>query len=276
MELQRVESNGLSFNVAVEGEGPAVLLLHGFPDSHRLWRHQMGALAAAGYRAIAPDLRGFGDSDRPSEVERYAMPLLLADVLGIMDSLDVPAASVVAHDWGAALGWGLAAFVPDRVDRLAALTVGHPAAYGDAGMRQRELSWYMLWFQFVGVAEEQLPRDDWALMRAWIGSVGPDVDDRIAALARPGALVAALNWYRANITAESYVGLRATPVPPVSCPVLGVWADGDKFLTEEWMLASEGFVKGPWTYARVGSDHWIPTSAPDELNRLLLDFLGAT
>lgn len=274
MELQRIESNGLSFNVAVEGAGPPVLLLHGFPDSHRLWRHQLPALAAAGYRAVAPDLRGFGGSDRPSEVESYAMPLLLADVLGILDALDVPAASVVAHDWGAALGWGLAAFVPDRVTRLAALTVGHPAAYGAAGMRQRELSWYMLWFQFAGVAEAQLPRDDWGLMRAWIGSSGPDVDDRIAALARPGALVAGLNWYRANITAESYVGLRATPVPPVTCPVLGVWGDGDKFLTEEWMLASEAFVKGPWTYARVSSDHWIPTSAPDELNRLLLDFLA--
>jgi pimeloyl-ACP methyl ester carboxylesterase len=121
--------NGLSFHVIDEGDGPAVLLLHGFPDSSALWRHQVPALVDAGYRVIAPDLRGFGASDRPEGVAAYAMPTLVADVLGIIDTLDVERADVVGHDWGSGLGWTLAAVVPERVRRLVALSVGHPAGY---------------------------------------------------------------------------------------------------------------------------------------------------
>src|SRR5512142_786423 len=162
----RITANGISLNVVESGSGPAVLLLHGFPDSSALWRHQIPELVDAGYRVIAPDLRGFGESDRPDGIEHYTMPTLVGDVLGILDSLGVSRAAVVGHDWGAALGWALAALAAERVDRLAALSVGHPSGYLTDSIRQRELSWYMLFFQFVGVAEEALARDDWALLRA--------------------------------------------------------------------------------------------------------------
>jgi pimeloyl-ACP methyl ester carboxylesterase len=145
-----LRANGLSFNLAEAGDGPPVLLLHGFPDSWRLWRHQLPALAKAGHRVIAPDLRGFGKTDRPAGVEEYKLRTLVADVVGLLDVLHVDRAAVVGHDWGAALAWAVTRFVPDRVTRLVVVSVGHPIAGAAAGLAQRQRSWYMLWFQFPG------------------------------------------------------------------------------------------------------------------------------
>ena len=274
--------NGLSLHVVDEGadqgvekgDGSPVLLLHGFPDSSALWRHQIPALVAAGHRVIAPDLRGFGASDRPEGVASYAIHELVSDAVGILDALGVERAAVVGHDWGAAVGWALASFQPQRVSRYVALSVGHPADYF-AEPRQRELSWYMLLFQFEG-AEEWMRRDDWALLRSGLRDP-KDVDRYIADLDRPGALTAALNYYRANIRPESLAGVPGPALPPVTCPVLGVWSDGDVACGEAQMLASQRQVAGPWRYHRVaGAGHWIPLDAPDELAALLVEFLGTS
>jgi len=279
---RRIEIGGLRFNLAEAGTGPAVVLLHGFPDSWRLWRHEIPALAAAGRRVVAPDLRGFGESDRPSDVRDYAMPKLVADVVGLLDALGIEQADVVGHDWGAALAWSLTLSAPERVRRLVAVSVGHGRAFAAAGLPQRQRSWYMLWFLFPGVAERMLPQDDWALFREWAwngarAGADPDADRQVAALSRPGALTAALNWYRANIDPERYFGPVAGRAarPPVSCPTMGVWSSEDPFLTEAQMTGSQHYVSGPWRYERIeGVDHWVPVRAPDRLNQLLLDFLA--
>jgi pimeloyl-ACP methyl ester carboxylesterase len=272
----KVVANELSFHVVDEGQGPAVLLLHGFPDSWALWRHQIPALVQAGHRVIAPDLRGFGESDRPEGVQAYGMELLVGDVLGILGALGVERASVVGHDWGAALGWALAALAPERVQRLAVLSVGHPAGYFTDEMAQREMSWYMLFFLFPGVAEDALRRDDWALLRSLLRGQG-DVERYLTDLGRPGALTAALNWYRANITAESFAHPNPTPLPPVGCPVLGVWSNGDHYCGEAQMLASRRHVTGPWRYERIdGASHWIPLDAPEPVNKLLVEFISGS
>ncbi len=127
---------------------PPVLLLHGFPDRALLWRHQIVALREAGYRVIAPDLRGFGDTDRPAHVADYAVSHSVADVLGLLDTLGVEQFRLAAHDWGATVGWVLASTHPDRVLQYAALSVGHPSAIGAAGFEQKQRTWYMLWFNF--------------------------------------------------------------------------------------------------------------------------------
>lgn len=268
--------NDLSFQVLVEGEGPPVLLLHGFPDCSALWRHQIPALVDAGYRVIAPDLRGFGASDHPAEVEAYRLEVLISDVVGILAALGEQRVSVVGHDWGAALGWALAATVPERVDRLAALSVGHPAAYFTDAMTQREKSWYMLFFLFTGIAEDGLRRDGWALLRALLRDQG-DMERYLVDLDRPGALTAALNWYRANLPAEIFAHTIPMPVPPVGCPVLGIWSDGDDHCGEAQMLASQRYVTGPWRYLRIeGAGHWIPLDAPEAVNKALGEFLSCT
>jgi pimeloyl-ACP methyl ester carboxylesterase len=273
--IVQITLNEVSLRVVREGEGPAVLMLHGFPDSSALWRHQIPALTTAGYQVIAPDLRGFGASDRPAEVAAYRMNVLVGDVLGILDALSVQRASVVGHDWGAAVGWALAMFAPQRVQRLAAVSVGHPAAYFTDTMTQREKSWYMLFFQFAGIAEDALRRDDWALFRALLRERG-DIDRYLTDLDRPGALTAALNAYRANLPADVFGQLTPRSLPPVQCPVLGVWSDGDHYCGEMQMQASADHVSGPWRYVRIeGASHWIPLDAPDTLTTLLLDFLSS-
>ena len=277
--VERVNAGGLSFSVVVDGpeDGSPVILLHGWPDSARVWRHQVPALASAGFRVIAPDLRGFGDSDRPEGTAAYRTRLLCGDVVGILDALGVGRVAVVGHDWGAALAWMLASvFAADRVDRLAVLAAGHPEAIRNGGLAQHQRSWYVLLFQFEGVAERWLTMDDWAHFREFCAAAGypdADVDAAVDALSRPGALTACLEWYRANWSPETLV---APPLnlPPVRCPTLGLWATGDPAVTEATMRDSAAYVSGPWRYERFeGCGHWLQLDAPDRLNDLLLEFL---
>jgi len=269
----RLNVNGLSFNVVDEGAGPPVLLLHGFPDSSAVWRHQIPALVDAGYRVIAPDLRGFGESDRPDGVDAYHLELVVQDVLGILGALGLQRVSAVGHDWGASLAWALAGAAPQAVERLVVLAVGHPSGYFTDQIRQRELAWYTLFFQFTGVAEDALRRDDWALFRLFVRGDG-DVERNVADLDRPGALTAALNWYRANFSPVAFGQVTPPQFPSVDCSVLGVWSDRDHALGEAQMLASQKHVTGAWRYVRFdGVGHCIPLGAPEKLTTLLLEFL---
>jgi pimeloyl-ACP methyl ester carboxylesterase len=267
----RIDSNGVGIEVTDQGQGPPVVLLHGWPDSGRMWRNQVPALTAAGFRVIVPDLRGFGASDAPAEVEAYGLAQLFGDVMAMLDQLGVARAHVVGHDWGAALAWGIAALAPDRVDHLVALSVGHPSSFTGAGLAQREKSWYMLLFQFEGVAEQWLSNDDWANFLAWARH--PDRDAVIADLSRPGRLTASLNVYRANVPPAALLS-PAVVLPPVSGPTMGVWSSGDMALLESQMTDSKAFVNGPFRYERIDAvGHWMTLEAPAEVNRLLVDFL---
>jgi pimeloyl-ACP methyl ester carboxylesterase len=253
------------------GEGPAVLLLHGFPDSHLLWRHQVTALVEAGYRVIAPDLRGFGESSKPIGVESYGITRHVGDMLGLLDQFGIERAHVVGHDWGAGLAWALGAFAGARVDHLIAMSVGHPTSFRNAGWAQKEKSWYMLLFQFEDVAEEWLSGNDFANLRAW--SRHPDIDHVVADLSRPGAMTAALNIYRANVHPRTMVG-ASMAFPLVQAPTMGVWSSRDVALVESGMSGSSAYVAGPWRYERIeGIGHWMQLDAPAALNALLLDFL---
>jgi pimeloyl-ACP methyl ester carboxylesterase len=270
--MRRIQGDGVTLAVLDEGEGRPVVMLHGFPDSSYLWRHQVPVLVDAGMRVIAPDLRGFGESDRPAAVEDYAIMRSLADVVAILDALEVDRAHVVGHDWGAGLAWVVAGLAPERVDRLVVLSVGHPNTQREPTLEERRRAWYMLFFQFTGVAEELLARDDWKLFREWTAGA-PDRERYLEDLARPGALTAALNWYRANVRPERELRSRR-PFPDVVAPTLGVWSSGDEYLTERPMLASAQHVTGAWRYERVDrASHWMQLDAPERINELLLEFL---
>ena len=268
---RRIRGDGVELDVLDEGEGPAVLLVHGFPDSSYLWRRQVEALTGAGLRAIAPDMRGFGASDKPDAVEAYRLTRAVADLVAVLDALGVERARVVGHDWGAAVAWLLAALRADRVERLVAMSVGHPAAQ-TRSVEDREKAWYQLLFQFEGVAEELLARDDWALFREWLRDDG-DLERYVADLSRPGALTAGLNWYRANLHPARELEARPT-VPNVAVPTLGMWSTGDNYLREPPMLGSARHVTGGWRYERIdGASHWMQLDATEQVNALLLDFL---
>ena len=269
--MRRINSASVEIAVRDEGDGPAVLLLHGFPDSSALWRHQVPALTGAGFRAVAPDLRGFGASGRPEALEDYGLAGSVRDLVAVLDALRIERAHVVGHDWGAGVAWAFAAFIPDRVERLVAMSVGHPALRAQRPVAAREKAWYQLAFQF-DEAEELFSRDDWKLMREWMAS-HPELDERIAALSQPGAFTAGLNWYRANLHPRREFDARV--VPPVSADTLGIWSTGDAFLLEEQMVRSQELVLGTWRYERIeGASHWMQLDAPDRVNELLLGFLS--
>ncbi len=268
--MGRVDVGGVGTEYEVTGEGRPVVLLHGFPDSGRLWRHQVPALAAAGFQVIVPDLRGYGRSGKPEAVEAYSLLRVAGDVTAILADLEIGTAHVVGHDWGAALAWALASLMPGSVNHLVALSVGHPATFRRT-MEQRQKSWYMLLFQFPGVAERWLTEDNWANFRNW--AAHPDADQVIADLEANGSLTPALNWYRANVPAESWVG-PPLQLPPVQAPAMGVWSTADIALTETQMTDSAKSMAGRWRYERLdGPGHWMQLDAPNEVSALLLDFL---
>ena len=175
-------------------------------------------------------------------MEAYAIPYLAADVIAVLDHLGVERAHVVGHDWGAALAWAFASLVPDRVERAVALSVGHPSSFVAAGIEQREKSWYMLLFQFEGIAERWLSDNGWENLRTW--GRHPDIDGVIADLEADGSLTPALNYYRANVPPQVLVEPPLV-LPPVQADTMGVWSSGDFALTERQMTGSDQFVSGP-------------------------------
>jgi len=254
-------------------DAPAVLLLHGFPDSAAMWRHQVEALVGAGYRVLVPDQRGYGRSDKPADVDSYNLILLGTDALAVLDDAGVATARVVGHDWGAPVAWLVATMAPDRVAQLVAMSVGHPSAFSNASLEQRQRSWYMLLFQFEGVAERWLSDDGWARLREWADH--PDHDATTAALDADGSLTPGLNWYRANVAPSSLVE-PAPVLPPIQVPTMGIWSSGDMALLEDQMIRSADHCANGFRYERVeGVGHWIPLSAPDRVNELLLDFFAS-
>ena len=271
--MARIEANGLTFEVSEEGAGTPVVLLHGFPDTSALWRHQVAALTAAGFRTIAPDMRGRGRSDRPPEVADYALAKIVGDVTGIMDALGVQRAHVVGHDWGAAVAWLVAMLAPTRVDHLVVISVGAPGAAGPPTLEALQKGWYRILFDMPGIAEDLIQRNDWYLARTLLEGSGENFETYIANLSEPGALTAALNWYRANVPVQRLIG-PPPALPPVAAPTMGVFGTADVALTEDAMVKSASRVSGPWRYERLeGIGHFVPLDAAEQLNNLLLDFL---
>jgi pimeloyl-ACP methyl ester carboxylesterase len=273
--MARVQANGLGFEVWDEGAGTPVVLLHGFPDTSEMWRHQVKALNGAGFRTIAPDMRGRGRSDRPTEVADYAIAKLVGDVTGIMDALGIARAHVVGHDWGAAVAWLVAMLARDRVDHLVTISVGAPGAGGPPNLEALQKGWYRILIGFDGVAEDLVRRNDWYLMRELMQNGGEGMDRYIATLSEPGALTAGFNWYRANVPVDRLISGGPGPqLPEVSAPTMGIFGTADLYLTEDAMVRSASKVTGPWRYERIeGAGHFIPLENPDALNKLLLDFL---
>jgi pimeloyl-ACP methyl ester carboxylesterase len=271
-----VPVGSLSITVTDHGplDGEAVLMIHGWPDTARLWRHQVPSLVERGHRVLAPDMPGIGRSSRPDSLDGYRATHMAGDMLALLDDAGVERAHVVAHDWGAAVAWAMAITTPERVRSLTALSVGHPNAFAAAGLQQMRASWYMLLFQFDGIAEQWLSQNDWAAFRRLMGG-HPETERWIENLSPEGALTSSLNWYRANAHPSRLLG-RSHDVPACRVPTMGVWSSRDFALTERQMRDSGEFVDGPWRYERVEDcSHWMQLDAPDHLNRLLLDWLGS-
>jgi pimeloyl-ACP methyl ester carboxylesterase len=265
---KRLRVNGVTLNVVDVGEGDPVLLVHGFPDTHAVWRQQIPALVAAGYRVIAPDMRGCGESELLPNVSDYRMEQLIADLAALLDTLGIDKVKLVAHDWGAVIGWQFVMAHPGRVERFVALSVGHPSAYGSGGIEQKLKGYYVVFFQLRGFAEWLLKLGNWWLFGLFTG-FPEELPHWRKTLSRPGRLTAGINYYRANL------GLILPRVyPRVSVPITGIYSDGDRFLTEGQMTGSACYCDNGFRYLRVsGANHWMQLDAPEKLTPLILDTL---
>jgi len=269
--MLQVDVGDLTFDVRTDGpdDGPPVLLLHGFPETSLSWSAVTPLLAQAGLRTYAPDQLGYSPGARPDEVDAYALPSLVQVTADLMTALDTPVAHVVGHDWGANVGWGLAAWHPDRVRTLTAVSVPHPTAFTlamKADPEQKERSAYIRLFRTEGEAEAVLLADDARRLRRVLEAPGVPaeaVDVYVAQLSAPGALTAALNWYRA---------MDGTRVDPVDVPTTYVWSDGDVAVGRTAAEACADQVTGDYRFVELpGITHWVPEQAPEALARAIID-----
>jgi pimeloyl-ACP methyl ester carboxylesterase len=276
-----VVTNGVRLHVveAGPGDGPLVVLLHGFPEFWYGWRKQIGPLAGAGFRLLVPDQRGYNTSDKPEAVSAYRLDALADDVVGLVDEAGRERALVVGHDWGAVVGWWLAMTRPERVERLAVLNVPHPAVMRRHLLRNpRQLlrSWYIFFFQVPGLPEWWIARNDFrngcrAMRTSRRGSVtDADLARYREAWAQPGALRGMVSWYRAALRS---LGARA-PSPRVRVPTLMLWGARDVALGREMAEPSIALCDDGRLVFLEDATHFVQHDEPDRVNRELLAFLG--
>ena len=263
------------------GEGSLVLLLHGFPQFWYQWRHQLPALVEAGFRVVAPDMRGYNLSDKPLGVRAYRVELLARDVERLILACGEQTAVVVGHDWGAIAAWIAAMRHPERVEKLAILNVPHPARSLDGLLSPMQLlrSSYMFFFQIPRLPEEVIRAGDFGLLRSVFRSdpvqpealTAEDIERYIEAIAQPGVLTASLNYYRALL--RNPREMRAL-LQRVEAPVLVIWGEKDRFLSRRLAEPPRLWVPNLVRVKRLpDASHWVAEDRPLEVNTLLLDFL---
>lgn len=270
----------LTFDVIDAGpaDGSVVVLLHGFPQLNTSWNAVIDRLTARGYRCLAPNQRGYSPGARPARRRDYRMPEIVEDIRALIDASGAQRVHLVGHDWGAAAAWAAAAELSDRIATLTSFSVPHPSAFlkGLVTSRQGLLSWYMYFFQLPWLPERLLLGRNGAAERMskqlQSGGQTPQAADRDAqAMAAPGVLTAALNWYRAMPLTD----LRRA-AGKVSVPTMYVWSDGDIALAEKPARDTARYVSGEYRFEILhGVSHWIPDEQPDKAADLLLEWFEA-
>jgi pimeloyl-ACP methyl ester carboxylesterase len=278
-----VETNGIRLRVHTAGEGDRLaLLLHGFPESWFSWREQMPLLARLGYRVWAPDLRGYGASDKPSGVRSYRLEELVADVAGLIDAAKAKEVVLIAHDWGGAIAWELMERRTRPVDRLVVLNIPHPRILAKHLFRpgpQILRSWYMFFFQLPWVPEWYLAKDDYRGIRGAFRSMAIDrsrfpkevLDVYRDNAAQPGALSAMLHYYRAALRRPTRIRtVRATAErSKIEAPTLMIWGEEDKALGKELTFGTEDYVADLTVRYLPRVSHWVQQEAPETVNAML-------
>jgi pimeloyl-ACP methyl ester carboxylesterase len=281
-EVRSIEiaTGDLVFDAKVAGpeDGEAVFLLHGFPETSHEWRYALPELGNAGYRAIAPDQRGYSPRARPTDLSDYAIDTLVNDVIQMADALDIERFHVVGHDWGAAVAWWVPEVAKDRVISLTAVSVPHPEAFAqvlaDPESCQYAASAYFDFF-VTPAATDFFVNDGAAGLKSILaGLPEDDIAVYVDALGSRDAIDGALAWYRANIENRTFKGTER--VGPTQVPTLFVWSSGDVAICSAGAEITENFVDGHYRYEVVPDvAHWVPELASERLNAELLGHLRA-
>ena len=275
--------NGVRLHYAETGSGELVLLLHGFPEFWYSWRHQLEALRPH-FHVVAPDMRGYNLSDKPSRVEDYRVDEIARDVVGLIDHFGASQAAVVGHDWGATVAWAVAQRFPERVSKLAVMQVP-PAAVWRKNMSLHQVlrSWYMFLFQLPRIPEWMITRKNMAAIeRAFTNSVirkgsfsATEIETYKEALRQPGAITSAINYYRANINRlASRASKSAASNDRTRVPTLFIFAEQDLAILPETVRGVAEYVDAPFRELRIkDSGHWVQNEAAQEVNAALIEFL---
>ncbi len=282
IERIEIEAGGFTFTGRACGpiDGRGVLCLHGFPQTSWAWRDQLWALGQAGYRAVAPDQRGYCSGARPSAASDYCTDYLIGDVIALADSMEMDCFDLVGHDWGGLLAWIVAERFPCRIRSLSVVSTPHPLALqqalagGDPEQVRRIGATTSL--QEQDGPERLLlgPEGDGSGLRRMLRETGLDDGDAemyVAQLSEPGALTAALNWYRSMSTSA------LADLEPVRVPTMYVWSTGDAAIGRVSAEGTREHVKGPYRFEVLeGVSHWVPETAPEQLSALLVRHLAST
>ncbi len=275
--------NGVRLHYVTQGQGPLVILLHGFPEFWYSWRNQIPVLAQH-FRVVAPDLRGYNESDKPVGVANYRVDRLTADVMGLIRAFGEEKAIIIGHDWGGGVAWAFASHYPQATERLVVMNCPHPGPLQKhlrSNLRQLRRSWYIFFFQIPWLPEWGIRLNArWFVEQAFRGmairkEAFPDEELRhyVNALLKPGALTAAINYYRAAFRETVRDGERL--FPQITCPTLLIWGEEDIALGKELTYDMEPYFADRLEIKYIPRcSHWVQQEQPELVNQYLLDFLN--
>jgi len=278
--MRRITGDGVELAVLDQGEGPAVLLLHGFPDSAELWRHQVPTLVDAGFRVVAPDLRGYNLSSKPDGVTAYDTDKLAADIRDLIHERGAQSALLVGHDWGGTAAWATAMNHPEVVDRLAILNAAHPRKLlqGLHHPSQLRKSWYFFFFDLPDVPESVVRANNWHFFRHFVHDARPaytseEMDRYIEAWSQPGAATGMINYYRSSVRTPPKRAEAA--LRPIKAPTLVIWGESDGYLGPELAQPDHDDVPNLDRVERLlGASHWVHHDQAQRVTQLLIDFFA--
>ncbi|WP_151636231.1 alpha/beta fold hydrolase [Noviherbaspirillum aerium] len=278
---ERIDCAGVFLHAEVSGDGPPVILLHGFPENRHVWRFQIEPLVAAGFSVWAPNLRGYPPSDVPPRREDYHLRFLAQDVACIVKATGHPRAVVAGHDWGGVIAWAFAGAYPELLDRLIILNAPHMQIYAEKAWRtsQAVRSLYAAFFQLPFLPERLLAARDFLAVRRMFKTMpyrkpafdDDEIDGFVHTLSQPGALKAALDYYRINARPGAMALARHART---DAPVLVIWGEKDPSLGAFLLEGLQRFAPRVRIHRLRDAGHWAPNEAPDEVNRALLKFLS--
>jgi pimeloyl-ACP methyl ester carboxylesterase len=279
MQHEFISTNGIKLHYMTEGSGSLLIFLHGFPEFWYSWRHQIPEFASD-HKVVAPDLRGYNDSDKPSDRNAYIMAEFVQDIKGLIEGLGYDRCILVGHDWGGAIAWNFAYAYPQMLEKLIILNLPHPAKFAEGLRSPQQLlrSSYIFFFQIPFLPELLLQANDYSPLEIAFRGMAvdkttfspADLDAYKAAAAKPGALTAMLNYYR-NIFAQ---GMTSSDWSVLTVPTLLIWGEDDTALGKELTYGTEAYVRDFRIRYIPHCSHWVQQEQPQLVNQYIRDFIA--
>ena len=285
LQNEFVNVNGIRMHYVTMGKGPLIVFLHGFPEFWYSWRHQIPFFSKH-FKVAVPDMRGFGETERPTEVDEYRIERLVTDIVELVHSLGQEKATVVGHDWGGVIARSIGIMAPNIVENLIIMNAPHPAVFQRNAFRnyeQMQKSWYMFFFLLQNVPERVLSRNNFELLKH-VFEISTkrkkmftqrDIEWYTSSWGKEGGITGGINYYRSNLNAEFWGNLdESIPFPRIKSPTLQIWAEEDPFLGKELTEGTNEFVGALFSLKIIPNcGHWIQQEAPEEVNQIIDEFL---